>query len=369
MEKLLSETITQVFRSLTHNWFPLSMAILVAAIMKVYINPEKLKQTLLRRSGISILASVIVGAFTPLCACGTMAVIIAMLTTTLPWGPIMAFLTSSPLMSPDGFIMLAGIINLNFAVAMTLASVIIGVGSGYITHIIEKKSDFLNNQTRLPKLSKNDFCSCSARTRNFSEILDSKIIEKTIISEKGCCEVQLCCVAPAKTQPYSFSNSIVYGQFPLIDIDLNTLFKFFKKIKWQAISEATLHIGIRQILLFYAIFVAVGFLINKLVPSSVIISLFSSENIFAVPLAALIGLPIYISGETSIPLIKSLMSAGASSGSMLAFLITGPGTSAWVVAGITTIMKQRAIFLYVFFILLGGIIMGYLYNLLLNIGL
>jgi len=128
MQKLFTEMIMTVAVRLEHNWIPLSVAILVAAIMKVYISPEKLKTLLLKKAHMSIWASVAFGAFTPLCACGTMAVIIGMLTTTLPWGPIMAFLTSSPLMSPDGFILLAGIIGLKFAIAVALASIVTGLG-------------------------------------------------------------------------------------------------------------------------------------------------------------------------------------------------------------------------------------------------
>ena len=111
------------------------------------------------------------------------------------------------------------------------------------------------------------------------------------------------------------------------------------------------------------------YLINRFVPASIITTLFSANNILAVPLAALIGLPIYVNGESAIPLIKALMAGGASGGAMLAFMITGPGTSAGVLAGIATIMKKRAIILYTLFLLLGGIGLGYLYDLLLAMGI
>ena len=110
MLKFLADMVLAVGGSLIHNSIYLIFGILMAVLLKVYVDPEKVKRALIRRSNISILASVAFGALTPLCACGTMAVIIALLTTALPWGPIMAFLTSSPLMSPDGFILLAGIV-------------------------------------------------------------------------------------------------------------------------------------------------------------------------------------------------------------------------------------------------------------------
>jgi uncharacterized membrane protein YraQ (UPF0718 family) len=62
-----------------------------------------------------------------------------------------------------------------------------------------------------------------------------------------------------------------------------------------------------------------------------------------------------------------MLQSGASEGAMLAFIITGSATSAWVIAGLTTFMKRKALALYVGFILLGGMAAGYLYNLVLRL--
>ena len=86
---------------------------------------------------------------------------------------------------------------------------------------------------------------------------------------------------------------------------------------------------------------------------------------FAVPLAALVGLPLYVNGDSSISLIQTLIQGGVSGGAMLAFMITGPGTSAGVLAGIATIMKKRAIALYAGYLLVGAVVLGYAYNILL----
>jgi uncharacterized membrane protein YraQ (UPF0718 family) len=48
---------------------------------------------------------------------------------------------------------------------------------------------------------------------------------------------------------------------------------------------------------------------------------------------------------------------------MLAFLITGPGTSAGVIAGIASFLKKKAIALYVGYLLFGAILLGYTYDL------
>ncbi len=159
---LLSETILTILNSLGHNWIVLLITIITAVMMKTYVNSEKLGKMLLKKSKVSIIASVLIGAFTPFCACGTSAVILGMLTTTLPWAPIMAFLTSSPIMSPDGFILMSGVISLRFAIGLTAASLAIGLISGFLTHFIEKKTHFLDNQTRYSeKALSTKACSCT----------------------------------------------------------------------------------------------------------------------------------------------------------------------------------------------------------------
>lgn len=324
MLNLLKETLVYVAGTLIHNAPVLAFGILAAAIIKVYVDPEKSREILMKNAGASIPATVAFGAFTPFCACGTMAVIVSMLTTALPWGPIMAFLTSSPLMSPDVFILYSGIVSIKFAVVLTAASIIIGLGSGYITHLIEKRTHFFDGQGRFTeKMSKSSCCDTAEKA----------------VSSCGCSEAAA--IAQSFTDKYK----------------LKELFKVFFEV------------GIKQVLVYFAMFAAIGFMINRFVPATLIIKYLGSGNKFAVPMLALIGLPLYVSSSSSIPVVNALLASGASSGALLAFMITGPGTSAGVLAGITTIMKKKAIALYVVYILVFAIVLGYLYDFLLMLGI
>ena len=145
---LIWNTVLYVIETLKHNALWLMLGIVTASLIRVYLDPEKLKNTLNRSSGASIPGSVAFGTLTPFCACGTMAVVVAMLTTVLPWGPIMAFLTSSPLMSPDFFLLLSGVVSPTFAVALLVASIAIGLTAGIATHLIEKNTTWLADQAR-----------------------------------------------------------------------------------------------------------------------------------------------------------------------------------------------------------------------------
>lgn len=346
MFNLLKETLLYVAGTLIHNAPVLAFGILIAAIIKVYVDPEKFRQMLTKNAGASIPATVAFGAFTPFCACGTMAVIVSMLTTALPWGPIMAFLTSSPLMSPDGFILISGIVSFNFAIALAAASIIIGLSSGYITHLIETHTHFLDGQARFVQGPVKSSC-CGAATEKASTCgcSEAVVVSQTASScECNTLKTASCCT-PTKMQGFA-------GKYKLKE-----LYKVF------------FDVGVKQVLVYFSIFAAVGFMINKFVPATLIMKYMGSGNIFAVPMLALIGLPLYVSGSSAIPVINALMAGGASSGALLAFMITGPGTSAGVLAGIATIMKRRAIALYAVYLMVFAIVLGYLYDFLLLLGI
>jgi uncharacterized membrane protein YraQ (UPF0718 family) len=357
MLNLLKETLIYVLRTLSHNSLILIFGILVAAAITVYVDPEKMRRAIMKKKGASIFGSVAFGAFTPFCACGTMAVIVAMMTTALPWGPIMAFLTSSPLMSPDEFILYSGIISVKFAVALTAASVIIGLGSGYITHFIEKKTSFLKDQARFS--DKKPASSCCAPVTT----------ETCCSSDPTDAPISSCCSAAPADAPISSCCSAYATESCSCETEAVKEQGFVEKYKLKELFMVFYKVGIKQVLLYFSIFAAIGFMINKFVPAELIMKYMGSGNIFAVPLLSLIGLPFYVNSSSSIPIINALMEGGASQGALLAFMITGPGTSAGVIAGLMTIMRKKAIALYVVFLLVFAIILGYLYDFLLMLGL
>lgn len=349
---VLKETVLYVFETLVHNLPALAIGVLLAAAIKVYLDPEKMKNWLMRRSSVSIPATVAFGALTPFCACGTMAVVLSMMATVLPWGPIMAFLTSSPLMSPEGFVLLSGIISPTFALALTIASIIIGLGSGYITHWIEKKTSFLRDQLRFVDTAHPVADSCCSGAQKEASTMCCLSQQNEAVSESA---------ETAGTLIECPDSGAAHAIDPTIKVAPSG--SFFRRLKIDQVFQCVYDVGIRKILPLFALFAGIGFLVNKFIPSSWISAVFGAKSILGVPLAALVGLPLYVNGDSSIPLIQSLLRSGVSGGAMLAFMITGPGTSAGVIAGISTILKKKAIALYVAYLLIGAILLGYAYDL------
>jgi uncharacterized protein len=125
----------------------------------------------------------------------------------------------------------------------------------------------------------------------------------------------------------------------------------------------------KRLLVMFVGFAFIGFVLNGLIPSAWITILFGQGNVYSVPLAATLGLPLYINSEASLPLVRALINGGMSQGAAMAFLITGSGTSIGAVAGALTIARWRVLAAVVGTLWVGAVALGFLYNILLVMGL
>lgn len=364
--KVLSGTLDYLIQTFAANWFILLLGILIAVLISVYVDAEKTHKLFLRRPRFLILGSVLFGAFTPLCACGTMAVVLSLISSTIPLGAIMAFLVSSPLMSPDTFVVLSGFLGLKFAIALAISSIILGLGAGWITHVIESRTNFLNDQLRLNCKPKESDVSIQSNENIGIYVKSSKqkvdMVKLSVVSlsvsvnsKTTCCSVNpdgICCEKESVEVKSGYS--------------LTDFFKGINKtFKLKKLMVNFFDLGIVKILPLFVLFVVIAYLVKEYVPTLWIVKLFSGEHIYSIPLAALIGLPMYVSDATVVPLLQVLRDTGASDGAILAYMISGPATSLGVIGGLSVIMKRKEIFLYIIIILIGAITLGYVYDLIL----
>jgi hypothetical protein len=84
-----------------------------------------------------------------------------------------------------------------------------------------------------------------------------------------------------------------------------------------------------------------------------------------VPIAALLGLPLYVCATGSTPLAAVLMTQGLSPGAAIALLLTGPATNFTTFAMLGRLHGKRVAALFALAMGLGTIALGYLANLLL----
>src|SRR5260370_40795372 len=78
---------------------------------------------------------------------GGIAAALSMIAISIPWGPLVAFITASPLTSPDELVYSAGLFGWPFALTYVLAAASAGIAGGFLAHYLEGKG-WLANQAR-----------------------------------------------------------------------------------------------------------------------------------------------------------------------------------------------------------------------------
>lgn len=122
-----------------HTWPYLLAGAVLAAAFALYVDQEMVSAFLRRHRGSAVVLATLVAVATPLCSCGTMAVILGMLATSVPWAPIVAFMVASPLTSPSELVYSAGLFGWPFALAFFAASIILGLAGGAVAHVLERR--------------------------------------------------------------------------------------------------------------------------------------------------------------------------------------------------------------------------------------
>ena len=105
-----------------------------------------------------------------------------------------------------------------------------------------------------------------------------------------------------------------------------------KVVEWRVFGAEILASGCRLMAMFF-LYAFIGYFLNSLIPASWVAAIFGSGKISSVPLAATLGLPLYLNTEASLPLVLGLLDAGMSQGAALAFMVSGAGTSVGAIAG------------------------------------
>jgi uncharacterized membrane protein YraQ (UPF0718 family) len=84
---------------------------------------------------------------------------------------------------------------------------------------------------------------------------------------------------------------------------------------------------LRSFLPYVFIGVAIGALCHGFVPDNVVYRYAGPDNPLAVPVAAVIGVPLYVRASTMVPIGMSLLAKGMSLGAVMALIIGGAGAS------------------------------------------
>ena len=131
--------------------------------------------------------------------------------------------------------------------------------------------------------------------------------------------------------------------------------------KWKEIWLSTWS-DFKKVLPYLMGGIALGSLIYGFMPTEFIASVASDNNPFAIPVAAVIGIPLYIRAEAVIPLSAALAAKGMGLGAVMALIIGSAGASLTEVILLKSIFKNQMIIAFLFVILSMAIGAGFLYS-------
>ena len=108
--------------------------------------------------------------------------------------------------------------------------------------------------------------------------------------------------------------------------------------------------------------IAIGAGIHGYVPEDFMASFMGKEAWWSVPLAVIIGVPMYTNAAGVIPIVQALLTKGAALGTVLAFMMSVIGLSLPEAVILRKVLKVRLIATFFGVVATGILIVGYVFN-------
>lgn len=254
------------------------------------------------RPAVMIVLAAGIGALSPFCSCGVVPLVAALLAAGVPLAPVMAFWLASPLMDPSMFVLTAGTLGLEFALAKTAAAIAIGMLGGFGVRLLMRAGFF-------------------------------EAPLRAALAKPGCGDAAALAPGP------------VAWRF------------------WRAAERRReFALGVRKSGLFLGKWLVLAFLLESLMvaylPASTVVGLVGDGGVLSVLGAALVGVPAYLNGYAALPLVGGLMGQGMAPGAAMAFLIAGGVTSIPASIAVYAIARPPVFAAYIGFALLGAVLAG-----------
>lgn len=297
----------------------------LVSLLLQYVSQEKVQKLLAgRRLGLGNFIGAAVGGIVPFCSCSAVPMLMGLLELGIPFGIAMSFLIASPL----------GVFN---PVVLSLFGTLLGprvlllyVATTYcaavITGIIFEALGLGKYVKKVSIIGTAGSC-CSGSNAE--------------ATTSSCCSADSCCTSD-QTQHAKNSRGLLGDRCRIAARNAVGLF--------------------RQMVPFLLIGVAIGAVIYGFVPESFLVRVAGPDNPFAIPVAAAIGVPLYVRTETLIPVGFAMIQKGVSVGAIMALAIGGAGASIPELSMLAGIFQRKLWLAYIFTMFLIASIIGYIFN-------
>lgn len=136
------------------------------------------------------------------------------------------------------------------------------------------------------------------------------------------------------------------------DTHPNWLIRLFKNI-WRNVKTTGP---------YFLLGVLLSAVFQRYVPPGAFGDLFGEQRGFGVLLAATMGVPLYVCGGGTIPLLMEWLNSGMSMGAAAAFMLTGPATKITNLGAVKIVLGMKRFVLYLLFVILFATVTGLITN-------
>jgi uncharacterized membrane protein YraQ (UPF0718 family) len=285
----------------------LILLFLITTIMGVvnsYFPIEKIRNFLSRNKlfGLEYLFASTFGAITPFCSCSSVPLFIGFVKGGIPLGVTFAFLITSPLVNEVAIAMFIGMFGIKATVIYVVSGVILGMVGGII----------------LGKLK----------------------LEKHL-------------------SPWVqgvLANALAEGDF---ENEKKTFLKRLPEIFKEAFGI------LKSVFIYVVVGIGIGAMMHGFIPTGFFEQYISKTNPFAVPIAVILGIPMYSNAAGVLPIIQVFVQKGIPVGTAIAFMMAVVGLSIPEATLLKKVMTWKLIAIFFGVVSICIILSGYLFNIIL----
>ena len=278
---------------------------ILMGIINSYFPIDKVRNFLTKRRwyGLDYFLASFFGTITPFCSCSSVPLFIGFVKGGIPLGVTLAFLISSPLVDAVSVAMFLGMFGWKITIVYVVSGIVLSMIAGYI--LGKMKLDHL-------------------LTDWVQKILaDKQIADENYVEEK---------------------------------------LTFIQRL--PAIGKEALDI-VKGVSLYILIGIAIGGLMHGFIPTGFFEAYITKENPIAVPIATIVGVPMYSNAAGVLPIIHVVVQKGIPIGTAIAFMMAVVGLSIPEGLLLKKVMSTKMLLIFFGVVTACIIISGYVFNLIL----
>ncbi len=274
------------------------------AFVRFYFPMEKIRDILTKRRWFSLdyLFAALLGVVTPFCSCSSIPLFIGFIGAGIPLGVTFTFLISSPLINESSLYLFPAMFGMKITIIYNVLGIVISMLGGFI---IQKFG--------MEKYIKPDLLKFKTK--------------KQVIQENG-------------GSPLPLKELLVYI--------------------WNDGMNIT-----KSVFPYVILGVGIGALIHGFVPANLVEKYLAVKAWWTIPLATLLGTPLYANSVSVIPIMEALVKKGIPMGTALSFMTAIVTVSIPESMILKKVMKWQLLAAFFAITLIGIMVMGYIFNALL----